>query len=177
VRKHSGSVFGNRKKSGFTLLIDCKSEAEPTYAVLRKELQPFMNILTRFGANGIKTNAVTIVLSGNRPVEQVASEAERYVAIDGRLPDLESNAPPALVPLVSDNWTKIFQWRGMGALSGDEQSKLRSLTAKAHEQGRRIRFWAVPDQRDAWAALREAEVDLINSDNLVGLAEYLRAAK
>jgi hypothetical protein len=40
-----------------------------------------------------------------------------------------------------------------------------------------VRFWAAPDRLSAWQALYAANVDLINTDNLAGAAEYLRSAK
>ena len=172
ARDNGGRVFSGN--THFLLLIDFKTEAETTYVTLRKELVPYQGILTKFSERAIETNAVTIVLSGNRPIATVAAERERYVAIDGRLPDLETNAPPALVPLVSDNWTKFFQWRGTGPLAMHERVKVREFVDKAHQQGRRIRFWAVPDTPEAWEEMRSAGVDLINTDNLSGLAEFLR---
>ena len=175
IRANGGSVFPG-SNTRFLLLIDFKTEAETTYAALREELLPFKDVLTKFSDGAIKSNAVTIVLSGNRPIAAVSAEAERYVSIDGRLPDLETNPPRALVPLVSDNWTKFFQWRGEGSLATDEKSKLRELVKKAHGQGRVIRFWAVPDTAESWAELRSAGVDLINTDNLTGLANFLRKA-
>lgn len=174
VRANGGSAF-HGSNAYLLLLIDFKSEAEATYAALRKELTPFTEILTKFTDRDITTNAVTIVVSGNRPISQVAAERERYVAIDGRLPDLGTNPPAALVPLVSDNWTRFFQWRGAGPLAMDEKVRLREWVEKAHAQGRMIRFWAVPDIPEAWEALHSAGVDLINTDNLAGLADFLRA--
>jgi hypothetical protein len=180
ARLNGGSVFtgrANRPGEPFTLLIDFKSEANATYVVLREELKPFADVLTKFSDGAIQTNAITIVLSGNRPIAQVAAERERYVAIDGRLPDLETNTPPGLMPLISDNWTKHFQWRGVGPLAVSEKVKLQEIVGKAHQQGRRIRFWAAPDHQDGWLELHDAGVDFINTDQLAGLAEFLRNRK
>jgi hypothetical protein len=97
----------------------------------------------------------------------------RYAGYDGRLADLDSDAPPRLIPLVSDNWRTHFQWRGEGPLTETERMKLRELVRRAHEQGRAIRFWATPDQPEGWAALSDAGVDLINTDDLAGLRDFL----
>jgi glycerophosphoryl diester phosphodiesterase len=48
--------------------------------------------------------------------------------------------------------------------------------AVAHQQGRRLRFWGVPDQPFAWKELYESGVDLINTDNLKGLHAFLQQA-
>ena len=99
----------------------------------------------------------------------------RFAALDGRLPDLDTNPPPALVPLVSDNWTKFFQWRGAGALPEPERAKLRQIVARTHAQGKRLRLWAAPDNEAGWKELLEAGVDLINTDKLAELETFLRA--
>jgi hypothetical protein len=130
-------------------------------------------MLTLFRTNATEPRAVTVILSGARPVQTVASEPSRSVAIDGRLPDLDTNPSPHLVPWVSDNWTRHFTWKGSGALPDEERQRLRQIVKRAHEQGRRIRFWAVPDLPAAWTELRQAGVDLINTDRLDGLKVFL----
>ena len=96
-----------------TLLIDVKSEAEATYATLREALKAYADILTSFESGTIRTNAVMAIISGNRAEATMRSESIRYAALDGRLPDSLEAIPPSLfIPLISDNWTKHFQWRG-----------------------------------------------------------------
>jgi hypothetical protein len=154
-------------------MIDIKTEAEATYSALQPVLQRYREILTQFTPGETRTGAVTVVLSGNRPMETVAGQASRYAAIDGRLPDLDAKPSRHVVPLVSDNWSKHFQWRGDGALPDAERAKLKALVEKAHAQGRTIRFWAIPDTREGWQVMRDAGVDLINTDNLEGLQKFL----
>ena len=81
------------------------------------------------------------------------------------------------MPLVSDNWARHFRWRGEGSPSPDELSELKKLVEKAHAQGRKVRFWAVPDTQAGWSVMREAGVDLINTDNLAGLQKFLSAQR
>ena len=158
-----------------TLLIDVKSEAESTWAALRDVLKNYADILTRFESNRIETNTVIAIISGNRAEVTMAGEQVRFAALDGRLPDLDRNPPIALVPLVSDNWTKQFQWRGAGPLPDDERAKLRATVQRAHAQGRRLRLWAAPDNLNGWRELRAAGVDLLNTDHLRELESFLRA--
>lgn len=176
------SIFDNGQS--LTLLIDIKTEAEPTYTVLRELLVKYREMLTAFKTKNINTvndwkfintNAVTIILSGNRPRDLVVGENDRFVAIDGRLTDLaKKNLSVSLIPLISDNWNNHFQWRGTGPFPESDRAKLKSLVEQTHAEHRRIRFWATPDNETAWAELRAAGVDLINTDKLAGLAEFLR---
>src|SRR5688572_19115451 len=110
VIKNRGSVYAGGGE--FILLVDLKTPAGPTYASLRRVLREYRPILTSFHPVHTETNAITIVLSGDRPQQIVAEESIRWVGIDGRLSDLTNNVPPNLMPLISDNWTKHFTWRG-----------------------------------------------------------------
>lgn len=172
VKENGGRV--HPAPAEFTLLIDLKSEPEPTYAVLRSVLKRYREMLTTFSDERTETNAVTIILSGNRPFLTVSGEATRHVSIDGRLPDLTSNPSRHLVPLISDNWTKHFQWRGTGPLPEREKAKLVKIVNATHTQGRKLRFWGVPDNEAAWNEMQQAGVDLINTDQLLALEKFLR---
>ena len=172
VRANGGRVY--RDGPELTLLIDFKSAAERTYRVLRRELEPYHEMLTVFHPDRIEQRAVRIVISGNRPWETVADEPVRHVAIDGRLRDLHGDRARTLMPLISDNWRNHFAWRGEGPLPPPEQAKLQRVVEQAHQQGWRIRFWATPDRESVWRALAEAGVDHINTDDLAGLGAFLR---
>jgi glycerophosphoryl diester phosphodiesterase len=169
------SIFGSGET--LTLLIDFKSEGEATYAVLRKLLEDYRSMLTRFDSGQMKTNAVTVIISGNRPRETLLAEKARLAAFDGRLEDLGKSLPFDFMPLVSDNWNSHFKWRGVGEFAAEEREKLKSLVSQAHAEKRRIRFWASPDVEAGWRELQKAGVDLINTDKLDGLAAFLRDAR
>ena len=173
VKEHRNGVYG--KGQGILLLIDVKTEAESTYAALKEVLRNHSGMLTRFDPEGIRTNAVTVILSGNRPSQTLRGEDQRLVAYDGRLSDLGRELPNGLVPLISDNWQKHFTWRGEGNFPEAERTRLREIVKRVHAEGKMIRFWATPDTEAAWRELDEAGVDLINTDDLAGLASYLRS--
>ncbi len=163
--------------NGFTLLIDVKDNAAATYAVLREVLAAHAPMLTRFTPTNTTTGAITVILSGNRPTEQVAAEPVRWCGIDGRFVELTNNLSPHLVPLVSDSWKTHFDWFKDGVLAEADRRKLRELVARAHGEGRKIRFWGAQDQPYAWKEQLEAGVDFINTDKLAELAAYLTSAR
>jgi glycerophosphoryl diester phosphodiesterase len=170
VKKNGGQVYPGT--TDFTLLIDVKSDAEKTYAVLRDVLKQYADLLTVFRPEATESKAITAIISGNRARNVMAAEMLRYAALDGRLPDLDGNIPKHLIPLVSDNWQNAFKWRGTGPMPDDEKQKLEQIVARAHQQGRRVRFWATPDQPDFWRELQSAGVDLLNVDDLAGLQRF-----
>ncbi len=166
--------FAVRIAPPITLMVDVKSASEPTYAALKKVLANYSDILTRFESNRIRTNAVIVIISGNRAEATMRDELVRWAALDGRVPDLQNNYPVALVPLISDNWTKHFRWRGTGPMPEEDRVKLRSLVNETHGQGRRLRLWAAPDIEAGWNELFEAGVDLLNTDKLPEMENFLR---
>jgi glycerophosphoryl diester phosphodiesterase len=165
----------HRGMVGFMLLIDIKADAETVWPVLRTSLNQYRELFTQFTDSSTTTGAVTVVLSGARPVQQVQAEPLRLCGIDGRLSDLDSNPSPHLYPLVSDSWRPTFGGFDEDQLAETDRVKLRAYVAKAHAQGRRIRFWGVPDQLYAWKELHAAGVDWLNTDKLPALAEFLRS--
>lgn len=174
VNQNGGKVFPGGPT--FTLLIDIKSDPEPTWEVLAPILHQYREMLTRFNTNSTVPGAVSVILSGNRPRHQLVQEPSRLAALDGRLDDLDSDESPHLVPLVSDNWPRHFRWRGTEPFPAEEKDKLGQLVKRAHAQGRRIRFWGTPDRVEVWRQLQEAGVDLLNTDNLDGMTAFLRQA-
>jgi hypothetical protein len=159
------------------LLVDLKTEAEATYTKLLEKLVPFESMLTKLVDGKVTPGAVRIVVSGNRPVETMAKQTSRLAFLDGRMNDLDSNSPVELAPVVSDQWSGHFKWRGRDAMPKDEVEKLNKLVAKSHAQHRRLRFWGAPDNAATWEQLAASGVDLINTDKLQELAEFLATRK
>ena len=85
-------------------------------SVLDPLLAAYSDILTAFDNGTTKNGLVTAVISGARPTATMAAQALRYAAVDGRVGDpaepVTPDTPASLVPLVSQNWTKLFQWTG-----------------------------------------------------------------
>ena len=79
----------------------------------------------------------------------------------------------ALIPWISSNWAQSFKWRGSGAIPKAEKRRLKDVVAKAHQQGRRVRFCGAPDQPVFWGEMLANGVDLINTDDLDGAQKFL----
>jgi Glycerophosphoryl diester phosphodiesterase family len=171
AKANGGRVF----KDGptFHLMIDVKTEAQPTWAALTKVLEEYDDLLTVTRDEKTETKAVTVVISGNWDRDGIKNSRVRRAAIDGRPKDLGGSESAALIPWVSTSWGSMFKWKGEGSMPADEKQKLADHVAKAHAQKRKVRFWATPDRAEAWAAQRDAGVDLINTDKLAELRAFL----
>ncbi len=171
VQAHDGWVFDEGQR--FTLLVDIKSKGGPTYDALSEVLAGYREMLSSVHSGHVQQRAVDLIISGDRPIAKIASAKHRYVFVDGRLSDLNEQAPAHLIPLVSDNWSKAFAWRGEGPMPAAEREKLRDIVQQARGQGRRLRFWATPDKPAFWSELDRAGVDLIGTDDLISLQQFL----
>ena len=172
-----GRVFPGYKPPPFTLLVDFKTNGSEIYKRLQQVLPRYKEMLTHVEDGQFYQGAVTIVISGDRPREQIARSTTRYVGIDGRLGDLGSTEPAHLLPLISDRWTTHFRWRGNGPMPAEEKLKLKKIVDQAHASGRRVRFWATPENPAIWKELYDAGVDLINTDKLAELEKFLSGQK
>lgn len=175
IEKNGGRLYKDGPPA--ILLIDVKSDPDATYAALRKVLEGYSNIFTRFSRDRIETNALTAIISGNRARRMMEQESVRYAALDGRPEDLKGNVPKDLVPLVSEDWKLLFRWRGVGQIPQKERERLKDMVDRAHQQGRKIRFWGTPDRLEMWRELFKDGADLINADDLAGLREFLNEAE
>jgi hypothetical protein len=171
--KYGGRIYTNGD-SVFYLLIDTKTESNATYAVLRRVLQDYSDLLTEFSPKGVTRRAVTVVLTGNRPREMLAREPSRLAGLDGQLGDLGRPDPEGLLLWVSDNWGHYFKWRGQGPIPPEERERVRQIVEQTHQLHAKARFWGAPDTPAFWREMREDGVDLINTDDLAGAEKFLR---
>jgi hypothetical protein len=175
IKANGGRVYKNGPV--IWLLVDVKTEALSTYEALDRVLARYTDIVSVVQGGKIDEKAVSVVVSGNRAKVQAAAQKVRYAGIDGRVSDLDSTEPAHLMPWISDNWTTLFRWRGDGPMPEDERGKLKELVRKAHQHGRLVRFWATPEKTPVWQELRAAGVDLINTDKLAMLRDFLTGNK
>jgi len=180
VKANHGSVHHGYHRP-FQLLVDIKTDGVAAYLELDRQLRHYRRMLSTYAYGQVRLGAVTPVISGDRAA-RVPMEAQRvrYAFYDGRLDDLGTAAPASFIPLISSNWTQSFSWLGSGPFPDAERKKLHAIVATAHNNGQRARFWATPDvagpERDAlWSELLAARVDHINTDDLAGLEQFLRA--
>ena len=172
IQANGGRVYRNGPT--LTLLVDVKSEARATYAALETVLTRYADILTRFESGRELTGAVTVVVSGNRSHQDVIAQERRYSALDGRSTELDSTLQPTVYPWISENWTKVSAWRGEGPLPEKDETLLRDWVRRAHAGGRKIRFWNTPESVTAWRILQASGVDLIGTDHLARLRDFLQ---
>jgi len=175
VDENDGFIYS--KDIPFILLVDLKSDADSTYRVLETVLARYGTMLTSFEHEKVDKGAVTVIISGNRPLGIMKNETFRYAFYDGRPDDLKKNLLQSLIPLISANWQDYFEWKGAGPMPKEERDKLKQMIDTAHKQGRKVRFWATDviskNQQNFWHTLLDYQVDYIGTDKLDKLNNFL----
>ena len=176
IGAHGGGVYAGRPP--LTLLIDVKSHAESTWVALEPLLRRYDDVIASWHGDSMTARPVVAVISGERPLVTLPAQRDRWAGLDGRLADLDAvfGTPATSMPLVSDDWKNITKWRGRGAPPKSVRRRLASVVAKAHAQGRRLRFWNTPDLPVVWRLLVRSGVDLIGADDLDALRRFLSAS-
>jgi hypothetical protein len=123
----------------------------------------------------VSIRAVTIVLSGNKPYDIVRNETNRVVFIDEDLRKVERDTVANVSRMASCKYSKLLKWKGNGNISEREKQRLCDYVSIAHKNGEQVRLWASPDNKVVWKEILSCGVDLINTDKLVALKDFLIA--
>jgi len=167
----------NGKFDPILLLVDIKDNGEATYQQMKGVLEKYRDMLSEQSDGKVIRRQVTVVISGSRPVEMIRKEKSRYVFIDGRMNGTDIHESSSLFPLISDDWNRLFTWRGQGKMPENELGRLHEMVETCHKNGKMIRFWGIPDESGIrekyWKVCIQSGVDLIGCDCPVCLEEYL----
>ncbi len=158
-------VFGESKQV-LQILIDFKTAGVPTMQALLQQLQAFPAVTAH--------PRVQLVISGSRPDVSLWSSYPPYIYFDG-LPAVQYTAEQLQrIPLFSDNFRNYTQWNGKGSLVKEDKAKIDAVLGKVHGLQKKFRFWATPDEVNAWKTMINLGVDYINTDKVDELANYLQ---
>lgn len=161
----------------FRLLLDFKDAPETLWPALAPLLERYASLLSSWDAKGTLTRrAVRIVISGRKPWKQVAETGPRRVALDASLRELRRGYDPRIA-LCSEPWRAHVAWKGRGRIPGEDLARIRACVSRAHAYGVPLRFWGVPARARVWKRIYDEGVDVLHTDNVRGLAAFLRARR
>jgi hypothetical protein len=169
IRKNNGGWIYKEQQVPLLLMIDIKTDGEETFKILTRLLSQFEGSLNTAAHNG----AIQVFVSGNRPLELIRNDTRHFSAIDGRPEDLGKGYSSKEMPVISENYKKITNWNGKGTPPQEELERVIKLAAKAHAENKKLRLWGIPDTEGTWSVLLDAGVDLINTDRLQELNQFL----
>lgn len=168
-KKHGGRVSVDPSYT-FQLLIDLKTEVEPTLTLLTEKLKKYPEVFNP----SVNKNAVCITITGNRPDPSGFKKYPDFIFFDGNITRKYDTEQLKRVGIYSENLAVFTSWKGKEAIPVKEEIRLKQIIDSVHGINKRIRFWNAPDTSDAWRALMKLKVDLINTDHIPELSAFLK---
>lgn len=173
ITKNGGQVYKGYAAQ-LTLMIDIKTDADRTYNALKLLLQKYRSIFTVYDNGKVSNGPVIAVISGNKPYRAIEAEKTRLAFIDADLRDLSNAKGLYIYTMASCKYSKLMKWTGRGIIPRDEKARLKTYVEQAHRDGRKVRLWASPESKVVWRELLNCGVDLINTDKLTMLKDFLK---
>jgi YVTN family beta-propeller protein len=122
----------------------------------------------------INNRLIRIVISGNRPAESLYNTYPSFIWFDGRLGNTYTITALKKIALLSEDFTNYCNWKENKRITEDEINRISQLVSTAHTLKKPVRFWATPDNAQAWAQLQQLKVDYINTDHIATLSDFLQ---
>ncbi|WP_229310949.1 phosphatidylinositol-specific phospholipase C/glycerophosphodiester phosphodiesterase family protein [Larkinella soli] len=168
-KNFAGAVSKDRRYT-FQLVIDVKDNGPETIKQLEAAIVPYRTCFDR----AMNPLAVQLVISGNRPPIASWVDYPSYILFDGRPSELYDDETLKHVALISDTFRNYSRWDGNGDIPDKDKETLKRFIKRAHSQNKPIRFWASPDQPNAWKQLARLGIDYINTDKVEECAKVIK---
>jgi len=156
------------------LMIDIKSGARCTYIALRKLLEKYRPLLSSCKNGEFVQGKITIVLTGHKPIQLLRKETDRIAFVDEDLMQVKADTiNQNFYQTASCRYSRLLDWVGEGPMPDNERTHLCEYVSAAHRLGKKVRLWASPENKAVWHELLDCGVDLINTDQLDNLKNFL----
>ncbi|KAI9696656.1 MAG: hypothetical protein M1820_008105 [Bogoriella megaspora] len=175
-------VYDTASTQTLYLWVDLKTDGATTFPVVIKALEPLRaaGYLTNATDGNVTSGPVTVIGTGNTPLDQVQGVSPRDYFFDAPLPQLgttASNITSDVSPVASVDFATVFGQVRNETFSDEQLATLRSQLATAHGKGIGARYWDQPGwpvgTRNAiWRQLWNEGVDLLNVDDLEAAANF-----
>lgn len=164
IKKNNGTPYRDPNRT-LELLIDQKTDAIPTLKALIEVLKKYPSI--------IQNKKIIITISGNRPDPKDFTNYPRFIWFDGKLGEHYSKEALSKIALLSDDFSSYVKKKYPLEISSEENENIKTIIHLAHQENKKIRFWAVPDYQMAWEKMIEYKVDFLNTDHITSLSDFL----
>jgi hypothetical protein len=175
-------VFDTSSGQTLALFIDVKTDGETTWPAVVSALEPLRSAgyLTIFNGTGVTDGPVTVIGTGNTPLDQIAPLKQRDYFFDAGLHLLSStqaNITAAISPVASTDFGAQIGAINGTTFNATQLATIRSQIAVAKSRGILARYWDTPawpiSTRNAvWETLLLEGVGLLNADDLPAAAGF-----
>lgn len=192
-------VFDDDPSKTLYLYLDIKNDPASAFQLIQLHLQPLISkgYVTTYNkvSDTWYQGPLTVIISGEYPIEEIASMNPRTMFIDAPLVEFDSfvtqiqqlryDRPISTVSIQSSAaLRRIINSKGTtpGGLTPQERELIQAAFKRVHDAGVMTRVWDTPtwpvEQRDAvWSDLIELGVDLLNADDLMGAVNVVSSSK
>ncbi|KAI9707630.1 MAG: hypothetical protein M1836_000591 [Candelina mexicana] len=169
-------VFDTASTQTVYLWVDVKTSGSTTWPYVVRALEPLRRggWLSTTNGSGITYNPVTVIGTGNTPLNLVQPITSRDYFYDGPIPTLNStfgNITALVSPICSTSFSVNFGSVNGTSLNSTQLALLRDQVRVAKGKGIGTRYWDLPawpvsTRNGVWRQLKSEGVDLINVDDL-----------
>ncbi|KAL2424217.1 Altered inheritance of mitochondria protein 6-like protein [Exophiala dermatitidis] len=178
---HNG-VYDTSSGQTLYLFIDLKSAGNTTWPAVVEALQPLRDAkyLSTWNGTGITWGPVTVIGTGNTPLDQVQPVQQRDYFFDANLALLktdQANITAGVSPVASTQFSKYIGEIEDAKFNDTQLEILRGHIEEAKKRGILARYWDTPawplSTRNAvWTTLVHEGVGLLNADDLPEAAGF-----
>jgi alkaline phosphatase len=156
-------------KRQLRLLIEIKQDYKAVLPLVIEELKPFADYIASPGHPG----NLSIVMTGAVPPAAEMPNYPDWITFD--VDHLNGFTPQQWqkIGLVSFPLGRYVRWNGKGVLNSKEIARVKGAIDSVHRAGKMIRFWESPDTKSSWLALMRLGVDVIGTDKIEELGDFL----
>ncbi|KAK5106086.1 hypothetical protein LTS08_000202 [Lithohypha guttulata] len=175
-------VFDTASSQTLYLFVDLKTDGPTTWPVVVRALEPLRRAgyLTRFNGTAVIPGAVTIIGTGNTPLNQVQGVNNRDYFFDANLALLsttQANITREVSPIASTQFSRYIGAINGTAFNSTQLQTLQTQLQVARQKGIGGRYWDTPafpiSKRNAvWTELERAGAALLNADDLLAAAGF-----
>ena len=169
----------------FTLWLDLKDSTPE----LRERLTTALSArpwLRRYDNDGSDDDGpVRVIITGDAtsraalidevPTPRPFVRDARNLALDRSVDESDDDDDPAIQAVALPFADYVGRWDGVEPPTPELSRQCGCVVERAHALGREVRFFSGPDTEAAWQFQLDHGVDFINTDDLPGLAAFLRA--
>lgn len=162
IKENNGYPYPNKKP--LQLLLDLKRDGKDILEVLYAQLQPYKTELRH----------VTISISGDMPPPDDFQYFDKIFNFDGRTHLTYSKKAFKRVSLVSASFLDFGKyWTGKAPLSDEVADKISVFVKEMHTKNKKVRIWGTPNTTLGFETLRNLKVDIIGTDDLPLLRNFI----
>ncbi len=165
--RHGGHAYKDRD-AHLQLLIELKSETEPTLRAVIAELESHPEVFNRKK----NPNAVQVVITGRVPSPENFTKYPEYLLFDGDLNTVYTPAQLNRIAMISTCFRDLSTWNGKGTIMRAELPRVEAVINAVHAMNKPIRFWDAPDCLTSWYTFYNMGVDYLNTDQVEACNDF-----